>query len=104
MPDSFFQTDKKRKRRLPSSSTARPRKVVPSKPISKSKSKSRDEDLSSDSGGEPLDIDTMDFRAGREEAPIGDEEYVDKNETAGEKRVRLAKGYLARVRNEVEEG
>ena len=46
----------------------------------------------------------MDFRAGREEIPLSDGEAVDENETAAEKRVRLAKGYLAKVREDLEAG
>ncbi len=105
MPDSFFQYDKKRKRPSSNSSIARPRRPPAPRSVKKKpKSKARDEDLSSESGGEPIDLDRIEFRAGREEGPIGDDEYVDENETAAEKRVRLAKGYLARVRDEVEAG
>jgi ribosomal RNA-processing protein 9 len=44
----------------------------------------------------------MDFRAGRGGEDIhSDEELIDENETAAEKRVRMAKGYLAKVRQEV---
>jgi ribosomal RNA-processing protein 9 len=46
----------------------------------------------------------MDFRAGREDGPRDDEDVVNENETAAEKRVRLARGYLAKVREEVEAG
>ena len=104
MPDSFFQSDKKRKRSRPGPSRLKGPPDRSSKPVPRSKP--RDEDLSSDEEGRegPIDLDTMDFRAGREDVPLGDEEYVDENETAGEKRVRLAKGYLARVRDEVEAG
>ena len=104
MPDSFFQSDKKRKRSRPGPSRPKGPSDRSSKPAPRSKP--RDEDLSSDEEGRegPIDLDTMDFRAGREDVPMGDEEYVDENETAGEKRVRLAKGYLARVRDEVEAG
>lgn len=35
---------------------------------------------------------------------MSDEELVDENETAAEKRVRLAKGYLAKVREDMETG
>jgi len=50
------------------------------------------------------DIDLMDFRKGREEIPMEDDEIVDDNETAAEKRVRLAKGYLAKVKEDLETG
>ena len=46
----------------------------------------------------------MDFRKGREEIPMEDDEIVDDNETAAEKRVRLAKGYLAKVKEDLETG
>ena len=106
MPDSFFQSDKKRKRPRPSSSPRSPHSSTKSRVAIDQRPRSgpRDEDLSSDSGAEPADLDSMDFRAGRGEVPLGDQEIVDRNETAAEKRVRLAKGYLARVRNEVEAG
>lgn len=46
----------------------------------------------------------MDFRAGREDVPLSDEEAIDEYETAAEKRVRLAKGYLNKVREDLEAG
>lgn len=46
----------------------------------------------------------MDFRKGREDIPLDDEDIVDENETAAEKRVRLAKGYLAKVKDDLETG
>ncbi len=112
MPDSFFQSDKKRKR--PSrGDNSRDTKKPYEKPFrpalygkggktgSTSRSKSIDEDLSDDGG---VDLDTMDFRKGRNEEDISDEEFLDVNETAAEKRVRLARGYLEKVREEVEAG
>ncbi|WVF69527.1 hypothetical protein IAT40_004305 [Kwoniella sp. CBS 6097] len=126
MPDPFFQSDKKRKRPNrsgagggsgpggPSNSsggTSRPHaygKGQKSRPQPYSKTNNRrvekDEDLSSDAEGEggAVDLDDMDFRAGREDVALSDEEVIDENETAAEKRVRLAKGYLAKVRDEVE--
>ncbi|TXT04972.1 hypothetical protein VHUM_03792 [Vanrija humicola] len=45
----------------------------------------------------------MDFTQGRRPAALDDDEFVDTNETAAEKRVRLARGYLDKVRQEVEE-
>jgi ribosomal RNA-processing protein 9 len=59
-------------------------------------------DASTDVGD--ADFDNMDFRAGRGDVPMSDEELVDENETAAEKRVRLAKGYLAKVREDMETG
>ena len=67
----------------------------------------RDEELESDAEGEGanVDLDSMDFRAGRGDEDLhGDEELIDENETAAEKRVRMAKGYLAKVRKELQEG
>ena len=46
----------------------------------------------------------MDFRAGREDGPLSDGEIIDENETAAEKRVRLAKSYLAKVKQDLEAG
>jgi ribosomal RNA-processing protein 9 len=51
-----------------------------------------------------MDMDTLDFRAGRQDGPRDDVDIVDENETAAEKRIRLARGYLAKVREEVEAG
>ncbi|ORY21246.1 WD40-repeat-containing domain protein [Naematelia encephala] len=96
MPDSFFQSEKKRKR--PSSS--RPRQTT--RQASKPKRADRDEDLSSGSEAGGADLDTMDFRAGREDGPLSDDEIVDRNETAAEKRVRMAEGYLRKVQEEIE--
>ncbi|WVQ98318.1 hypothetical protein IAU59_005441 [Kwoniella sp. CBS 9459] len=122
MPDPFFQSEKKRKRPNrsgasgggaggpPSSSgSSRPQaygkgqKSRP-QPYARSKRVEKDENLSSDAEGEggAVDLDDMDFRAGREDVALSDEEVIDENETAAEKRVRLAKGYLAKVRDEVE--
>lgn len=110
MSDSFFVSDKKRKRNPkagPSSGRGRGRGGTtrgggrdnrPSRSV-------RDEDVSSaesDVGG--ADFDTMDFRAGREDIALSDGEAVDENETAAEKRVRLAKGYLAKVKQDLEDG
>lgn len=100
MPDSFFQSDKKRKRSKPGRAGPSTR----SKPIRRQE---KDENLSSDAEGEGqhVELDDMDFRAGRKgEDQFSDEELIDENETAAEKRVRMAKGYLAKVRKEIEEG
>ncbi|WWC68182.1 uncharacterized protein I206_102105 [Kwoniella pini CBS 10737] len=110
MPDPFFQSEKKRKRPNragPSRSNGGEGRPSPYGKGQKSKPTKRaekDEDLSSDAEGENGggDLDDMDFRAGREDVNYSDEELIDRNETAAEKRVRLAKGYLAKVRGEVE--
>jgi ribosomal RNA-processing protein 9 len=113
MGDSFFVSDKKRKRPAragPSSGRGRGRGGGGRGGGGGGGSRQprrddRDDDVSdasSDAGGG--DFDTMDFRAGREEIPLSDGEAVDENETAAEKRVRLAKGYLAKVREDLEAG
>lgn len=96
MPDPFFQSQKKRKRNNRSGPSA----------SRQQKHQNNDEDLSSNAEDDnsPVDIDLMDFREGREDVAMSDEEYIDENETAAEKRVRLAKGYLARIQDEVEAG
>ena len=120
MPDSFFQSEKKRKRpsrngggeasssRKPYEKPFRPAAYGKGqKPTRNDRAKpSRDEDLSSDAEGDRggRDIDDMDFRKGRNDANISDEEFYDENETAAEKRVRLARGYLNKIRTEVEAG
>ncbi|WVW78172.1 hypothetical protein I302_100123 [Kwoniella bestiolae CBS 10118] len=110
MPDPFFQSDKKRKRTNragPSRSNGGEGRLLPYGKGQKTKPTRRaekDEELSSEAEGENGggDLDLMDFRAGREDVNYSDEELIDQNETAAEKRVRLAKGYLAKVRDEVE--
>lgn len=97
MVDSFFQNNKKRKRTRNNDSRV-PR-------VSKERVKAaRDEELDSDEGEGPTeDIEDMDFRAGRGPVTLDDDEFVDANETAAEKRVRLARGYLDKVRKTMEE-
>lgn len=101
MPDSFFQSDKKRKRSKPGRAGPSTRGQKPVKRVE------RDENLSSDAEGEGqhVDLDDMDYRAGRNaEGQVSDDDLIDENETAAEKRVRMAKGYLAKVRKEIEDG
>jgi hypothetical protein len=117
MPDAFFQSDKKRKRpnrNGASSSTPNKPYEKPYRPAAYGKGQkpsrapgrsNRDEEIESDAEGDQGgDLDSMDFRKNREEVALSDEEFQDENETAAEKRVRLAKGYLAKVRSEVEAG
>lgn len=101
MPDSFFQSDKKRKR-APRAGPSTARR--PSGKPQRQPRKEDNESIASGSGDERLDVDTYDFRQGRDGAALSDDEVVDENETAAEKRVRLAKGYLAKVRGELEAG
>lgn len=64
--------------------------------------------LSSASEGEGEDLDDLDLRAGRGgdpdlfEGENSEEEEFRRNETAGQKRLRLAKGYLEKVRGDLE--
>jgi ribosomal RNA-processing protein 9 len=100
MPDAFFQSDKKRKR-------SKPGRAGPSSRPKPARRQEKDEELESDAEGDGphVDLDDMDFRAGRGgEDQFSDEELIDENETAAEKRVRMAKGYLAKVRKELQEG
>lgn len=97
MPDAFFQSDKKRKRSKPGragpSSNSRPKAP---------RRQEKDEELESSAGEEG--VDDMDFRAGRGgEDDMSDGEAIDEHETAAEKRVRMAKGYLAKVRKELQD-
>lgn len=71
---------------------------------SRAEGKGKDEDLSSDAEGEDGgDLDEMDFTADQDRNRE-DEEIIDENETGAEKRVRLARGYLKKVQDEVEAG
>lgn len=99
MPDAFFQSDRKRKRSKPGRAGPSTRTKSARRP----EAKERDEELESDAEGEGanVDLDDMDFRAGRGADQHSDGELIDENETAAEKRVRMAKGYLAKVRKEV---
>jgi hypothetical protein len=66
----------------------------------------KDEELDSEGemGEMGGDIDDMDFQRGRGPITLDDDEFVDANETAAEKRVRLARGYLDKVAADVAEG
>ncbi len=99
MVDPFFQSTKKRKRpsrgggdsghsRLPRASKEQVQAA-------------RDEELSSGDEGGMEAIEDMDFRKDRAPHTLDDADFVDANETAAEKRVRLARGYLDKVRAEV---
>lgn len=100
MPDPFFASDKKRKRSRPGGSGGANRMPRVSKGRVQA---ARDEELdhSDIEGG---DIDDMDFQRDRQPVALDDDEFVDANETAAEKRVRLARGYLDKVRQDVAEG
>lgn len=103
--DSFFASDKKRKRPSQKSDT---NKRPHGKPSGSSlpKRAARDEELSSGDEQDREDIDNLDFT--RDDVGLnatrydsGEEEELNRTETPGEKRIRLAKGYLSKVREEV---
>lgn len=101
--DSFFVKDKKRKR--PNNKGLNQKQSRPST-SSAPKRKPRDEELSSGSEDDRGDLDALDFTrddvgADAVRYDSGEEEELNRNETAGEKRIRLAKGYLNKVRDEV---
>lgn len=106
MGDAFFKSDKKRKRRRNGGgsggpSRGGPRDDMPPRGRGRKQQK-EDEDLSET--GDELDIDDMDFQKGRAPHIMSDDEFVDANETAAEKRVRLARGYLDKVARDVQQG
>lgn len=103
MPDAFFKSDKKRKRSRGGGGPSRggPRDDMPSRGRGRKQQK-EDEDLSET--GDELDIDDMDFQKDRAPHIMSDDEFVDANETAAEKRVRLARGYLDKVARDVQQG
>ncbi|RXK39181.1 ribosomal RNA-processing protein 9 [Tremella mesenterica] len=101
MPDPFFQSDKKRKRTPRPNSTSRPGGNTKSRAKTAPRRQRPSSDSSESDGGD-FDLDTVDFRKGRDDDAISDEGYIDENETAAEKRVRLAKNYLSKVRTELE--
>lgn len=123
MSDPFFAKDNKRKR----SNQKGPATKAYEKPFrpsaygkgqksganvdGKRRSTARDEDLASDNedagrGGGSGDVDDMDFMTDRfgtqAEYDSAEEEDRNRNETAAAKRLRLAKGYLDKVRSEVQ--
>jgi ribosomal RNA-processing protein 9 len=99
MPKSFFSIAKRKK----PSGSARSNKRLPSfnQNAPSGRRQARDDSISG-SDTEAVDFDGIDYRQGRNDAAREDDDLVDENETAAEKRVRLAKGYLAKVREEVE--
>ena len=94
MPDSFF-TSKSRKRKRPDSG-AKPRVSSAKAPQKKSKRKAADEELS-DQTNEEHGIDDLDLRAG----PDGESGDEDDKETPAQKRLRLAKLYLESVKDDL---
>lgn len=103
--DSFFQSDRKRKRPSNKGPTTNQKQSRPSS-SSAPKRKSRDEELSSGSDDDRADLDGLDLTrddvgANATRYDSGEEEELNRNETAGEKRIRLAKGYLNKIKDEV---
>jgi hypothetical protein len=103
--DSFFVSDKKRKRSS-GSNFNKEKKGKPTSSTAPKKRQERDEELSSGSEADVAELDNIDFT--RDDVGLnatrydsGEEEELNQNETAGEKRIRLAKGYLNKVRDEV---
>ncbi|KAG8822168.1 pre-rRNA processing protein [Serendipita sp. 411] len=105
MPDAFFSSTKKRKR-APSSSKGKGKAMKISKSskpsTSQPKKKGKDEDLSSDNSEHEGINNDDDLRAEAIDPHLSGEE--DAGETAGEKRLRLAKLYLEEVKKTLVEG
>ena len=99
MPDAFFANPKKRKRSgsstFSSSSKGLKKSKQPLPSTSQPKKRRKDEELSS-GGSEGSVIDDEDLRAEEVDPGLSGEE--DANETAAEKRLRLAKLYLDGVK------
>lgn len=105
MPDAFFANSKKRKRSsssiVPSSGKSAKRLKQPLPSTSRTQKRRKDEELSS-GGSEGSVIDDEDLRADEVDPGLSGEE--DANETAAEKRLRLAKLYLDSVKTTLAEG
>ena len=106
MPDSFFATKSRKRKRVaskdtgPSSSKKVP-KTGNGRPISangKGKARTADEDLNSD-GSESVALEDMDLRA--DEVDPNESGDEDAGETPAEKRLRLARLYLQSVREDL---
>lgn len=124
MSDPFFAKDNKRKRTAGGKGPATKAYEKPFRPSAygkgqksganvdgKRRNKATDEDLASDNedngrGGATGEVDDMDFMTDRfgeqAEYDSAEEEDRNRNETAAAKRLRLAKGYLEKVRSEVQ--
>lgn len=99
MVDPFFQSTKKRKRPSREGGHSGPSRLP--RTSKDQVQAARDEELSSGDEGGLEAIEDMDFQKDRAPNVLDDAEFVDANETAAEKRVRLARGYLDKVRAEV---
>jgi len=106
MPDSFFATKARKRKRVASkdtgpSSSKKALKTSNGRRISangKGKARTADEDLYSD-GSESVALEDMDLRA--DEVDPNDSADEDAGETPAEKRLRLAKLYLQSVREDL---
>ena len=97
MPDSFFVTKSRKRKRTDSSGPKKPAFKSKNKAVQQTQSKRkprRDEELDSDETQEDgIDaIDDLDLRHGVDEPMRSDDE--DTSETPAQKRLRLAKVYL----------
>ncbi|KAJ3089815.1 pre-rRNA processing protein [Quaeritorhiza haematococci] len=85
-----------------SSSAGRKRKrPAPSKAVKPPRKKKLSDDEDDDDEVGLSAIDDMNFETTRDEDEVDDDESLEKKETAAEKRLRLAKRYLQKVRDEV---
>jgi ribosomal RNA-processing protein 9 len=106
MPDSFFATKSRKRKRVASkdtgpSSSKKVLKASNGRHISangKGKARTADENLHSD-GSESVALEDMDFRA--DEVDLNESGDEDAGETPAEKRLRLAKLYLQSVREDL---
>ncbi|KAI0275730.1 WD40 repeat-like protein [Russula aff. rugulosa BPL654] len=109
MPDSFFATKSRKRKRVPSKDTGlssgkKVLKTSDGRRISangKGKPRTADEDLHSD-GSESVALEDMDLRA--DEVDLNESGDEDAGETPAEKRLRLAKLYLQSVREDLVDG
>lgn len=107
MPDSFFATKSRKRKRVASkdtgpSSSKKVLKTSNGRHISANgkgkKARTADEDLHSD-GSESVALEDMDLRA--DEVDLNESGDEDAGETPAEKRLRLAKLYLQSVREDL---
>jgi ribosomal RNA-processing protein 9 len=106
MPDSFFATKSRKRKRVPSKDTGlssgkKVLKTSDGRRIStngKGKPRTADEDLHSDRS-ESVALEDMDLRA--DEVDLNESGDEDAGETPAEKRLRLAKLYLQSVREDL---
>ena len=106
MPDSFFATKSRKRKRVASkdtgpSSSKKVLKTSNGRHISangKGKARTADENLHSD-GSESVALEDMDLRA--DEVDLNESGDEDAGETPAEKRLRLAKLYLQSVREDL---